>query len=233
MRSYQPDVIIALGGGSPMDAAKIMWVMYEHPKVKFEDLAMTFMDIRKRIVEFPEMGQKAQFIAVATSAGTGSEVAPFSVITDDETGVKYPLADYELTPDVAVVDPQLMLTMPKSLTIASGVDVLTHGIEAYASVLASEFTNPLALESIRLTFKYLPESVEGGAFAKKAKEKMANASCIAGMAFSNAFLGICHSMAYKLGAAFHIPHGIANALLLKWMDLLNINIQMQNGDMLK
>ncbi len=197
-----------------MDAAKIMWVMYEHPEVRFEDLAMTFMDIRKRIVEFPEMGSKAEFIAVATSAGTGSEVTPFSVITDDSTGVKYPLADYELTPDVAVVDPQLMLTMPRGLTVASGIDVLTHAVEAYASILASEFTNPLALEAIRLTFKYLPESADNGAVARKAKEKMANASCIAGMAFSNAFLGICHSMAHKLGAAFHVPHGLANAMLL-------------------
>lgn len=214
MKSYNPDVIIALGGGSPMDAAKIMWVMYEHPEVKFEDLAMTFMDIRKRIVEFPVMGEKAEFIAVATSAGTGSEVTPFAVITDDATGVKYPLADYELTPDVAIVDPQLMLSMPRGLTVASGIDVLTHAVEAYASVLASEFTNPLALEAIRLVFKYLPESADGGATAVKAKEKMANASCIAGMAFSNAFLGICHSLAHKLGAAFHIPHGTANALML-------------------
>ena len=214
MKAYQPDVIIALGGGSPMDAAKIMWVMYEHPEVKFEDLAMRFMDIRKRIYQFPEMGQKAQFIAVATSAGTGSEVTPFAVITDDETGVKYPLADYELTPDMAIVDPQLMLSMPKGLTAASGIDVLTHALEAYASIFASEFTNPLALEATRLVFKYLPESVAGGAEAVKAKEKMANASCIAGMAFSNAFLGLCHSMAHKLGAAHHIPHGVANALLL-------------------
>ncbi len=214
MKAYQPDVIIALGGGSPMDAAKIMWVMYEHPEVKFEDLAMRFMDIRKRIFTFPEMGQKAQFIAVATSAGTGSEVTPFAVITDDETGVKYPLADYELTPDMAIVDPQLMLSMPKGLTAASGIDVLTHALEAYASIFASEFTNPLALEATRLVLKYLPESVSGGAEAKKAKEKMANASCIAGMAFSNAFLGLCHSMAHKLGAAHHIPHGVANALLL-------------------
>ncbi len=214
MKAYNPDVIIALGGGSPMDAAKIMWVMYEHPEVKFEDLAMTFMDIRKRIVEFPVMGEKAELIAVATSAGTGSEVTPFAVITDDATGVKYPLADYELTPDVAIVDPQLMLSMPRGLTVASGIDVLTHAVEAYASVLASEFTNPLALEAIRLVFKYLPESADGGAKAVKAKEKMANASCIAGMAFSNAFLGICHSLAHKLGAAFHIPHGTANALML-------------------
>ncbi|MDX8335737.1 MULTISPECIES: bifunctional acetaldehyde-CoA/alcohol dehydrogenase [Cetobacterium] len=214
MRSYNPDVIIALGGGSAMDAAKIMWVMYEHPTVNFKDLAMTFMDIRKRIVKFPKMGEKAEFWAVATSAGTGSEVTPFAVITDDATGVKYPLADYEITPNVAVVDPQLMLSMPAGLTAASGIDVVTHAVEAYVSVLASEFTNPLALEATRLTFKYLPESVKGGATAVKAKEKMANASCMAGMAFSNAFLGICHSMAHKLGAAFHLPHGVANALLL-------------------
>ncbi len=214
MRGYNPDVIIALGGGSAMDAAKIMWVMYEHPNVNFQDLAMTFMDIRKRIVQFPKMGKKAELWAVATSAGTGSEVTPFAVITDDSTGVKYPLADYEITPNVAVVDPQLMLTMPAGLTAASGIDVVTHAIEAYASIMASEFTNPLALEATRLSFKYLPESVKGGATAKKAKEKMANASCMAGMAFSNAFLGVCHSMAHKLGAAFHIPHGVANALLL-------------------
>ena len=214
MRNYNPDVIIALGGGSAMDAAKIMWVMYEHPKVNFKDLAMTFMDIRKRIVKFPKMGEKAEFWAVATSAGTGSEVTPFAVITDDATGVKYPLADYEITPNVAVVDPQLMLSMPAGLTAASGIDVVTHAIEAYVSIMASEFTNPLALEATRLTFKYLPESVKGGALAVKAKEKMANASCMAGMAFSNAFLGICHSMAHKLGAAFHLPHGVANALLL-------------------
>ncbi len=214
MRNYQPDVIIALGGGSPMDAAKIMWVMYEHPEVDFQDLAMTFMDIRKRIVQFPKMGGKAEFWAVTTSAGTGSEVTPFAVITDDKTGIKYPLADYELTPDVAVVDPQLMLSMPAGLTAASGIDVMTHAVEAYASILASDFTNPLALEAMRLTLKYLPESVRDGAKAKKAKEKMANASCAAGMAFSNAFLGVCHSMAHKLGAAFHLPHGTANALLL-------------------
>ncbi|MGL4533516.1 MAG: bifunctional acetaldehyde-CoA/alcohol dehydrogenase [Fusobacteriaceae bacterium] len=215
MKSYQPDVIIALGGGSAMDAAKIMWVMYEHPTVDFKDLAMTFMDIRKRIVEFPKMGEKAEFWAVATSAGTGSEVTPFAVITDDETGIKYPLADYELTPDVAIVDPHLMMSMPAGLTASSGIDVLTHAIEAYVSILASDFTNPMALEAMRLTFKYLPESVAKGNKAKKAKEKMANASCIAGMAFANAFLGICHSMAHKLGAAFHLPHGTANALILE------------------
>ncbi|MEF9932699.1 MAG: bifunctional acetaldehyde-CoA/alcohol dehydrogenase [Cetobacterium sp.] len=215
MRNYKPDVILALGGGSAMDAAKIMWVMYEHPEVDFQDLAMTFMDIRKRIVQFPKMGELAEFWAIATSAGTGSEVTPFAVITDDKTGIKYPLADYELTPDVAIVDSQLMMSMPASLTASSGIDVATHALEAYASILASDYTNPLALEATRLTFKYLPESVKGGSHAKKAKEKMANASCMAGMAFSNAFLGICHSMAHKLGAAFHIPHGVANALLLE------------------
>ena len=214
MLDYKPDVIIAIGGGSPMDAAKIMWVLYEHPKVRFEDLAMRFMDIRKRIYTFPEMGKKAEMICIATSAGTGSEVTPFAVITDEKTGVKYPLADYELTPDVAIVDPELMLSMPKGLTAASGIDVLTHALESYVSVLASEFTKPLSLEAARLVFKYLPESYHGGADAIKAKEKMANASCIAGMAFANAFLGVCHSMAHKLGANHHIPHGTANALLI-------------------
>ncbi len=214
MCDYNPDVIIALGGGSAMDAAKIMWVLYEHPDADFKDLAITFMDIRKRIVEFPKLGNKAKFWAIATSAGTGSEVTPFAVITDDETGIKYPLADYELTPTVAVVDTQLMLTMPTSLTVASGIDSVTHAIEAYASIMASEFTNAMALEATRLCFTYLPISVRDGAAAVKAKEKMAHASCMAGMAFANAFLGICHSMAHKLGAHFHIPHGIANALLL-------------------
>ena len=197
-----------------MDAAKIMWVLYEHPEVKFHDLSMRFMDIRKRIYEFPKMGVKAEFIAVATSAGTGSEVTPFSVITDDETGVKYPLADYELTPDMAIIDPELMLTMPKGLTVASGIDVLTHAVESYVSTLATEFTKPISLESMKLVFDYLPESVEGGAKAIHAKEKMANASCLAGMAFANAFLGVNHSLAHKLGAFHHLPHGIANALVL-------------------
>ncbi|MCP1225821.1 bifunctional acetaldehyde-CoA/alcohol dehydrogenase [Sebaldella sp. S0638] len=214
MLDYNPDVIIALGGGSAMDAAKIMWVLYEHPEVKFHDLSMRFMDIRKRIYAFPKMGVKAEFIAVATSAGTGSEVTPFSVITDDETGVKYPLADYELTPDVAIIDPELMLTMPKGLTVASGIDVLTHAVESYVSTLATEYTKPISLEAMRLVFDFLPESVDGGAKAINAKEKMANASCLAGMAFANAFLGICHSMAHKLGGKFHVPHGIANAMLL-------------------
>ncbi|KRQ86511.1 Aldehyde-alcohol dehydrogenase [Caloramator mitchellensis] len=214
MKSFNPDVIIALGGGSPMDAAKIMWVMYEHPEVKFEDLALRFMDIRKRIYKFPELGQKAMMVAIPTSAGTGSEVTPFAVITDEKTGVKYPLADYELTPDMAIVDPELMMNMPKGLTAASGIDALTHAIEAYVSVLASEYTNGLALEAIRLIFKYLPLAYSEGAANQKAREKVAYASTIAGMAFANAFLGICHSMAHKLGATFHIPHGVANALLI-------------------
>ncbi|QEK12684.1 bifunctional acetaldehyde-CoA/alcohol dehydrogenase [Crassaminicella thermophila] len=214
MKSFEPDAIIALGGGSPMDAAKIMWVMYEHPEVIFEDLAMRFMDIRKRVYTFPKMGEKAMMIAVPTSAGTGSEVTPFAVITDEKTGVKYPLADYELTPDMAIVDAELMMNMPKGLTAASGIDALTHAIEAYASVLASEYTNGLALEAIRLIFKYLPQAYQDGEKNVKAREKMAHASTIAGMAFANAFLGICHSMAHKLGAMHHIPHGVANGLLI-------------------
>lgn len=214
MTSFQPDVIIALGGGSPMDAAKIMWVMYEHPEVRFEDLAMRFMDIRKRVFSFPKLGDKAMMVAVPTSAGTGSEVTPFAVITDEKTGVKYPLADYELTPDMAIVDAELMMNMPKSLTAASGIDALTHALEAYVSVLASEFTNGQALEAIRLIFKYLPEAYNEGTVNVKAREKMAHASTMAGMAFANAFLGVCHSMAHKLGAAHHIPHGVANGLLI-------------------
>lgn len=214
MRDFNPDVIIAIGGGSPMDAAKIMWVMYEHPDVKFEDLAMRFMDIRKRVYEFPPMGEKAILVAIPTSAGTGSEVTPFAVITDQQTGVKYPLADYALTPNMAIIDAELMMSMPKGLTAASGIDALVHAIEAYVSVLASEYTNGLALEAIRLTFKYLPYAYNGGTTNIKAREKMAHASSVAGMAFANAFLGICHSMAHKLGAFHHVPHGIANALLI-------------------
>ena len=214
MMSFEPDVIIAIGGGSPMDAAKIMWVMYEHPEVKFEDLAMRFMDIRKRVYKFPELGQKAIMVAIPTSAGTGSEVTPFSVITDEETGIKYPLADYELTPNMAIVDAELMMSMPKGLTAASGIDALVHAIEAYVSVMASEYTNGLALEAIRLIFKYLPQAYEEGTTNVKAREKMAHASSMAGMAFANAFFGICHSMAHKLGAFHHLPHGIANALLI-------------------
>ena len=215
MTSFQPDVVISLGGGSAMDAAKIMWVMYEHPEVNFHDLAMTFMDIRKRIYKFPTMGQKAMMVAIATSAGTGSEVTPFAVITDEQTGVKYPLADYELTPDMAIVDAELMMTSPKGLTACAGIDVLVHSIEAYVSIMASEYTNGLALEAIRLVFKYLPDAYNEGTTNIKAREKMAHASCMAGMAFSNAFLGINHSMAHKLGAFHHLPHGMANALVMK------------------
>jgi acetaldehyde dehydrogenase/alcohol dehydrogenase len=214
MTSFEPDTIIALGGGSPMDAAKIMWVLYEHPDVEFEDLAMRFMDIRKRVYKFPTMGQKAMMVAIPTSAGTGSEVTPFAVITDEKTGVKYPLADYELTPNMAIVDAGLMVNMPKGLTAASGIDALTHAIEAYVSIMASEFTNGQALEAIRLIFKYLPDAYNNGATDLKAREKMAHASTIAGMAFANAFLGVCHSMAHKLGSAHHVPHGIANAILI-------------------
>ncbi|SHI25257.1 bifunctional acetaldehyde-CoA/alcohol dehydrogenase [Clostridium intestinale] len=214
MERFKPDVIIALGGGSPMDAAKIMWVLYEHPSVKFEDLAMRFMDIRKRVYKFPTMGEKAYFVAIPTSAGTGSEVTPFAVITDEKTGVKYPLADYELTPDMAIIDAELMMNMPRGLTAASGVDALTHAIEAYVSVLASEYTNGLALESIRLIFKYLPLAYNEGNDNVKAREKMAHAATIAGMAFANSFLGVCHSMAHKLGSMHHVPHGVANALLI-------------------
>ena len=214
MAAFNPDVIISLGGGSAMDAAKIMWVMYEHPEVNFHDLAMTFMDIRKRIYKFPTMCQKAMMTSIATSAGTGSEVTPFAVITDEQTGVKYPLADYELTPDMAIVDAELMMTSPKGLTACAGIDVLVHSIEAYVSIMASEYTNGLALEAIRLVFKYLPDAYNEGTTNIKAREKMAHASCMAGMAFSNAFLGINHSMAHKLGAFHHLPHGMANSLVM-------------------
>lgn len=214
MLGYKPDVIIALGGGSPMDAAKIMWTLYEHPEVNFEDLAMRFMDIRKRIYPFPKLGDKAMFIAVPTTSGTGSEVTPFAVITDESTGIKYPLADYELTPDMAIIDTELMMNIPKGLTASSGIDALVHSIEAYVSVLASEYTNGMALESIRLIFKYLPLCYTEGNTNVKAREKMAHASTMAGMAFANAFLGVCHSMAHKLGAFHHVAHGTANALLI-------------------
>lgn len=214
MISFQPDTIIALGGGSPMDAAKIMWVLYEHPEVRFEDLAMRFMDIRKRVYRFPTMGEKAMMVAIPTSAGTGSEVTPFAVITDEVSGLKYPLADYELTPDIAIVDAELMMKMPKGLTSASGIDALTHALEAYVSVLASEYTNGLALEAIRLIFKYLPDAYNEGETNVKAREKMAHAATVAGMAFANAFLGICHSLAHKLGATHHVPHGVANGMLI-------------------
>ena len=214
MLDFNPDVIISLGGGSAMDAAKIMWVMYEHPEVNFHDLAMTFMDIRKRIYKFPTMGQKAMMVSIATSAGTGSEVTPFAVITDETTGVKYPLADYELTPDMAIVDAELMMTSPKGLTACAGIDVLVHSIEAYVSIMASEYTNGLALEAIRLVFKYLPDAYNEGTTNVKAREKMAHASCMAGMAFPNASLGINHSLAHELGAFHHLPHGMANSLVM-------------------
>jgi acetaldehyde dehydrogenase/alcohol dehydrogenase len=214
MEAFDPDVIIGVGGGSPMDAAKIMWLMYEHPEVEFEDIAMRFMDIRKRVYEFPEMGKKAIMVAIPTTSGTGSEVTPFAVITDEKTGNKYPLADYALTPNMAIIDAQLVMTMPPKLTAYSGLDALTHALEARVSILASEYTNGLAMEAIRLIFKYLPRAYKNGAKDQQAREKIHHASAIAGMAFANAFLGICHSMAHKLGAEFHIPHGLANAMLI-------------------
>ena len=215
MTAFQPDVIIAVGGGSAMDAGKIMWVMYEHPEADFMDMAMRFCDIRKRIYTFPKMGEKAYFVAVPTSAGTGSEVTPFAVITDESSGVKYPLADYELMPNMAIVDPDMMKTAPKSLTSASGIDVATHALEAYASMLATDYTDGLALRSLKLVFENLPRTYRNGVNDPAAWEKMANAATMAGMAFANAFLGVCHSMAHKLGAFHHIPHGVANALMLE------------------
>ena len=214
MRSFEPDVIIALGGGSAMDAAKIMWVMYEHPEADFLDMAMRFMDIRKRVYTFPKMGEKAYFVAIPTSSGTGSEVTPFAVITDEETGVKYPLADYELLPNMAIIDADNMMTQPKGLTSASGIDALTHALEAYASIMATDYTDGLALKAMKNIFAYLPSAYENGANDPIAREKMADASTMAGMAFANAFLGVCHSMAHKLGAFHHLPHGVANALLI-------------------
>ena len=215
MRDFAPDVIIAIGGGSPMDAAKIMWVMYEHPEVDFQDMAMRFMDIRKRVYRFPHMGDKALFVAIPTTAGTGSEVTPFAVITDEKTGTKYPLADYELMPDVAIVDSDLMMNQPKGLTSCSGIDAMSHALEAIASVMATDFTNGIAKEAIKLIFEYLPRAYAQGANDAEAREKMANASTMAGMAFANAFLGVCHSMAHKLGSYWHIPHGMANSLMLE------------------
>ena len=214
INAFQPDCILALGGGSAMDAGKIMWVMYEHPEVDFMDMAMRFMDIRKRVYTFPHMGDKAMFIAVPTSAGTGSEVTPFAVITDESTGIKYPLADYELMPDMAIIDADLMMNMPKGLTSASGIDALTHALEAYASIMATDYTDGIALKAMKLIFEYLPRAYENGGNDPIAREKMANASTLAGMAFANAFLGLCHSMAHKLGAYHHLPHGVANALLI-------------------
>ena len=215
MMTFKPDTIIALGGGSAMDAAKIMWVLYEHPEADFMDMAMRFIDIRKRVYTFPKMGERAYFIAVPTSAGTGSEVTPFAVITDEETGVKYPLADYELLPDMAIIDTDFHMSAPKGLTAASGIDAVTHALEAYAAMLATDYTDGLALKALKTIFTYLPRAYENGATDYEAREKMANAATIAGMAFANAFLGICHSMAHKLGAFHHLPHGVANALMIE------------------
>jgi len=221
MRAFKPDTIIALGGGSAMDAAKIMWVLYEHPDADFMDMAMRFMDIRKRVCTFPKMGEKAYFIAIPTSAGTGSEVTPFAVITDEKSGVKYPLADYELLPNMAIVDPDLQMTAPKGLTSASGIDAVTHALEAYASMMATDYTDGLALRALKIIFEYLPRAYDNGEKDPEAREKMANAATMAGMAFANAFLGVSHSLAHKLGAYHHIPHGIANALVIE--DVLRFN----------
>ena len=215
LKAFGPDVIIALGGGSAMDAAKIMWLMYEHPECNFEDLAMDFMDIRKRVYTFPKMGEKAMMVAVPTSSGTGSEVTPFAIITDADTGTKWPIADYELLPNMAIIDTDYMMTQPKGLTSASGIDALTHALEAYVSIMATDFTDGLALTAVKNIFKYLPRAYDNGPNDIEAREHMANASTIAGMAFANAFLGVCHSMAHKLGAYHHLPHGIANALLIE------------------
>jgi acetaldehyde dehydrogenase/alcohol dehydrogenase len=214
MKSFEPDTIIALGGGSAMDAAKIMWVLYEHPESNFMDMAMRFSDIRKRIYTFPKMGEKAYFIAISTSAGTGSEVTPFAVITDEKTGVKYPLADYELLPNMAIIDADFHMTAPKGLTAASGIDAVTHALEAYASMMATDYTDGLALRALKMIFEYLPRAYDNGLNDPEAREKMANAATMAGMAFANAFLGVCHSMAHKLGAFHHLPHGVANALMI-------------------
>lgn len=214
LRKYNPDVIIAVGGGSPMDAAKVMWLMYEHPEVEFDGLAMRFMDIRKRVYALPALGQKAIMVAIPTTSGTGSEVTPFAVVTDDRAGIKYPLADYALTPNMAIVDPDLVMGMPRKLTAFGGIDALTHALESYVSVLATEFTEGLALEAIALLFQYLPRSYKNGANDVEAREKVHYAATIAGMAFANAFLGVCHSMAHKLGSTFHVPHGLANALMI-------------------
>ena len=215
MTDFAPDCIIALGGGSAMDAAKIMWVMYEHPECDFMDMAMRFMDIRKRVYTFPRMGEKAYFIAIPTSAGTGSEVTPFAVITDERTGVKYPLADYELLPKMAIIDADFHMTAPRGLTAASGIDAVTHALEAYASMMATDFTDGLALKALKVIFEYLPRAYDNGPNDPEAREKMANAATMAGMAFANAFLGVCHSMAHKLGAFHHLPHGVANALMIE------------------
>ncbi|MBO4346067.1 MAG: bifunctional acetaldehyde-CoA/alcohol dehydrogenase, partial [Lachnospiraceae bacterium] len=221
MKEFKPDCIIAIGGGSAMDAAKIMWVLYEHPEADFKDMAMRFVDIRKRIYTFPKMGEKAFFIAVPTSAGTGSEVTPFAVITDEVSGVKYPLADYELLPNMAIVDADMQMSAPKGLTSASGIDAVSHNLEAIASVMATDYTDGIALQSLKMIFEYLPRAYDNGANDPEAREKMANAATMAGMAFANAFLGVCHSMAHKLGAFYHIPHGVANALMLDEVLMFN------------
>ena len=223
MEAFKPDCIIALGGGSAMDAGKIMWVLYEHPDVNFLDLAMTFMDIRKRVYTFPKMGEKAYFVAIPTTAGTGSEVTPFAVITDGKTGVKYPLADYELMPNMAIVDADMMMNAPKGLTSSSGIDAVTHALEAYASMLATDYTDSLAIRALQVIFEYLPRAYSNGANDAEAREKMGNAASMAGMAFANAFLGVCHSMAHKLGAFHHLPHGIANALMINQVLKFNAN----------
>ena len=223
VNGYQPDLIIALGGGSPMDVGKIIWLMYEQPDTNFEDISMRFMDIRKRICTIPDLGKKADFVCIPTTSGTGSEVTPFSIITDDETHVKYAIADYALTPKMAIIDANFVDGMPKGLTAAGGIDALVHSIEAYVSCMATNYTNSLALEAIKQIFRYLPRAYENGANDPKAREKMHNAATIAGMAFANAFLGLCHSMAHKLGAMYNIPHGIANALLLCQVIRFNAN----------
>lgn len=223
VKIYRPDLIVALGGGSPMDAAKAVWLMYEQPKINFEDVAMRFMDIRKRICDLPELGKKAQLVCIPTTSGTGSEVTPFAVITDEKTHMKYPLADYALTPSMAIVDANFVDHMPKSLTAAGGIDALVHALEAYVSTMATNYTNSLALEAIKQIFRYLPSAYKNGANDPKAREKMHNAATMAGMAFANAFLGVCHSMAHKLGAMYNIPHGIANALLICQVIAYNAN----------
>ena len=215
MKAFQPDCIIALGGGSAMDAGKIMWVLYEHPEADFMDMEMRFIDIRKRVYTFPKMGEKAYFIAVPTSAGTGSEVTPFAVITDEKSGVKYPLADYQLLPNMAIIDPDFHMSAPKGLTAASGIDAVTHALEAYASMMATDYTDGLAIQALKGIFEYLPRAYDNGQTDIEAREKMANCATMAGMAFANAFLGVCHSMAHKLGAFHHLPHGIANALMIE------------------
>ena len=217
MAAFKPDLILAIGGGSAMDAGKIMWVLYEHPEADFQDMAMRFVDIRKRVYTFPKMGEKAYFVAIPTTAGTGSEVTPFAVITDETTGVKYPLADYELLPKMAIVDADMMMNAPKGLTAASGIDAVTHALEAYASMMATDYTDGLALRSLKLIFENLPKAYESGAKEPRARENMAHAACMAGMAFANAFLGVCHSLAHSLGSTFHIAHGLANALMLSYV----------------